>query len=62
MSWRQLQDIMAQNRQLQQTDQQQPPVACPIDGAILEVGRDGQVRNCPLGNYRWSGGPVVIGS
>lgn len=35
----------------------QPPVACPIDGEILEVNQRG-VRNCPVGNFRWEGGAV----
>lgn len=61
MSWNQLLDMIKQNRQIKLTEHQAPPVACPIDGAVLDVARDGQVRNCPLGNYRWTGGPVVIG-
>lgn len=32
----------------------EPPIACPIDGELLEINSN-NVRNCPLGNYRWNG-------
>lgn len=61
MSWHQLKAIIDENRQEARSERSQPPVACPIDGALLDVDKNG-VRNCPLGNFRWNGGPVVIGS
>ncbi len=51
MSWDQLQDIIATNKREQDRERREPPVACPIDGAILDI-KNG-VRNCPMGNYRW---------
>ena len=54
MSWEQLQAILQENRQTGNTADITPPVACPIDGSILEIGPRG-IRNCPLGNFRWAG-------
>ena len=54
MSWEQLQAILQENRQTRNTVDITPPVACPIDGSILEIGPRG-IRNCPLGNFRWAG-------
>ena len=54
MSWQQLTDILKQNRDERREAAAEPPVACPIDGALLDVHPDGR-RNCPLGNYRWTG-------
>ena len=53
MGWEQLKSIADQNREQALLDEQEPPVACPIDGAILEVAADGHIRSCPLGNYKW---------
>lgn len=55
MSWEQLLNILKENREEARRQDAEPPVACPYDGEILDV-RDG-VRNCPMGNYRWEGGP-----
>jgi len=54
MSWEQLQAILKENKQTQIDANTTPPVACPIDGAILDIGLRG-ARNCPLGNFRWVG-------
>jgi hypothetical protein len=59
MSWEQLQAITQENRATQLREQNQPPVACPIDGEVLDIHPRGR-RNCPLGNYTWSGGPKNI--
>lgn len=56
MSWEQLGETQKINRQERQRDRQEPPLACPIDGELLDV-RDG-IRNCPMGNFRWTGGPA----
>lgn len=53
MSWWQVKSILDQNREQALEDAQEPPVACPVDGAILEVAADGHTRACPLGNYKW---------
>jgi hypothetical protein len=44
-----------------------PPDACPYDGTPLEVGyitvQGGAKelrRNCPMGDYSWSGGPRLM--
>jgi len=55
MPWDQLRDIIADNRGTMREAQNAPPVACPLDGELLDVHPDGR-RNCPLGNYRWSRG------
>jgi len=52
VSWYQLLDILAENRQNYEDWRNTPPVACPIDGAILETGVNGDL-NCPAGNYRY---------
>ena len=54
MSWEQLHAILEENRQERKAEGKTPPDACPIDGSILDIRPDGQ-RNCPVGNYRWSG-------
>lgn len=58
MSWEQLSAIIQQNKQQAQQERQQPPVACPIDGSILDINARG-MRNCPMGNFTWSGGLVT---
>lgn len=52
MPWEQLADILAENRQDATQQAQEPPVACPIDGDILDIHPNG-TRNCPMGNYTW---------
>ena len=52
MSWWQLKNISDEAREERARTANEPPVACPIDGAILDVGPNG-IRNCPMGNYRW---------
>ena len=52
MSWEQLQAIIAGDRTERAFNDSQPPVACPIDGEILEI-RGNDTRNCPLGNYTY---------
>ena len=52
MPWEQLTAIKIENRELQREHEQDPPVACPIDGSILDVHPDGR-RNCPMGNYQY---------
>ena len=59
MSWEQLQDILQENRTDRRIYASEPPVACPIDGAILEIYARG-IRNCPMGNYRWDGGLKLL--
>lgn len=59
MSWGQLHSIIRENRVVNRQEAQQPPLACPIDGEILDVKTDG-TRNCPFGNYRWRGGQVIF--
>jgi hypothetical protein len=54
MPWEQLQAILKENRTVRTLENREPPVACPIDGSILEVNSRGH-RNCPMGNYRWTG-------
>lgn len=60
MSWEQLKAILQTNRQETAEERRQPPETCPIDGTVLDVREDG-VRNCPMGNFRWNGGPVNVG-
>ena len=50
MPWEQLKAIIDENRQLAQQARQEPPVACPIDGDVLDIHPDGS-RSCPMGNY-----------
>lgn len=52
MSWEQLQAIQRENRDLAREAARTPLVACPIDGTLLVIRKDG-VRNCPFGNFRW---------
>ncbi len=54
MSWDQLKTILDQAREERANAASEPPVACPIDGEILDVNSRG-VRSCPMGNYRWDG-------
>ena len=54
MAWEQLAAIQRQNREQKQKELQEPPVACPNDGSVLDVHKDGR-RNCPMGDYRWDG-------
>ena len=59
MSWEQLQAIAREDRATRQQEDADPPVACPIDGEVLDIHPRGR-RNCPLGNYTWNGGPKNI--
>lgn len=52
MSWEQLLSIRDENRQFDEDWRNTPPVACPIDGAVLQGGDNGEL-NCPMGNYRY---------
>ena len=54
MSWDQLAEMAKENRERRERAALEPPEECPIDGMALDVRDDG-VRNCPMGNYRWSG-------
>jgi hypothetical protein len=54
MSWQQLHDIRQQAREDRRLAQTTPPIACPIDGEVLDIRPDG-VRNCRAGNYTWTG-------
>ena len=58
MGWAQLHSMIQENRAELAKDISEPPVACPIDGAILVVNQVGD-RDCPMGNYRWAGGVIV---
>jgi len=53
MGWEQLREIAKAQRKDAEAARQKPPVACPICGAVLDVGKGG-VRNCPMGHYRTS--------
>ncbi len=53
MSWNQLRDIIFLNRRTLQEHRQLAPITCPIDGATLDIHPRLNIRNCPLGNYRW---------
>jgi len=59
MSWEQLHNIQAENRSNRRLNEQQPPIACPIDGTILDVR--GAIRNCPMGNFRWPRDEALLG-
>lgn len=61
MGWEQLNAMIKENRAQAQRDTNEPPIACPIDGALLDVNQNG-IRSCPLGNFRWDGGPVILGT
>jgi hypothetical protein len=50
MSWEQLRDTLKENKIEAAREVSEPPVACPIDGEILDIKPD-NTRNCPLGNY-----------
>lgn len=52
MSWQQLLDIKKQVAEDRRLEISSPPVACPIDGNVLDVRSD-NTRNCPAGNYTW---------
>jgi hypothetical protein len=52
MSFAQLLAIVKDSRHTKRDEVNRPPVACPVDGELLDVHPDGR-RNCPLGNYRW---------
>lgn len=52
MSWEQLLGIMAQQAADDRAWRNTPPVACPIDGAVLVAGPDDEL-NCPMGNYQY---------
>jgi hypothetical protein len=54
MGYEDLRAIIEEARQTAQQEANQPPVACPIDGHVLDVHPDGR-RNCPLGNYTYTG-------
>ncbi len=49
-----LRQIAKENREAEERATAAGPVACPHDGAVLEVRADG-VRNCPQGDFRWEG-------
>ena len=55
MGYEDLKAILDESRDQRRQEASQPPVACPHDGELLDVGPRG-VRNCPLGNFRWEGG------
>ena len=59
MPWEQLQGYLQENRSDKRAFEQEPPVACPFDGEPLDVHPDGR-RNCPMGNYTYTGGPKLI--
>lgn len=52
MSWYQLLDIFERQRQDDEDWRNTPPVACPNDGAVLQLGPGGDL-NCPMGDYRY---------
>ena len=56
MGWSKLTEIQRLNRQERADQRQQPPLACPIDGVLLEI--KGGIRNCPMGNFTYTGGPA----
>jgi hypothetical protein len=48
-------EINRENRAHAAEMAKRPPVACPYCGDVLQIrARDG-VRNCPTGDFRWSG-------
>lgn len=59
MPWEQLGNIAQRNRQEARQQAMEKPIACPIEGDILDVRDDG-IRNCPLGNFRWQNGMGVF--
>ena len=54
MGWETLLEIAEENRAEAASASARIPVSCPLDGAPLDVR--GDVRNCPMGNYRWEAG------
>ena len=52
MSWDQLIAVLTDGRRAGKASLDQPPVACPNDGAILDIRSDNR-RNCPMGDYTW---------
>jgi hypothetical protein len=54
MSWEQLQGILQENKSTKRIEPTIAPISCPIDGEILVIHPRGR-RNCPLGNYTWTG-------
>lgn len=58
MGWEQIASMINENRAEAQRETNEPPVACPLDGAILNINPRGD-RDCPMGNYRWAGGIAV---
>lgn len=56
MSWDTLLAIGKANANQRAIDAAQPPTTCPIDASVLAVHPLDGSRNCPMGNYRWSGG------
>ena len=60
MSWEQLTDIRAVNRQDARDNEREEakPDVCPIDGTVLEIREDG-VRNCKMGNFSWPEGASI---
>ena len=57
MGFETLSEIKRDNEAAERRATAAPPLACPVDGALLEVR--GTVRNCPLGNYTWENGQVT---
>ena len=55
MPWEELQNIIDENIRQREAEAAQPPIACPVDGELLEIQPQTGVRNCPLGNFRWDG-------
>lgn len=50
MGWDQLKQIQDFNREDREREAATPPVACPIDGAVLEANAAGDLH-CPMDNY-----------
>ena len=53
MPWEQLVAAIKSNIKSEENERDQPPEYCPHDGAVLV--KRGNVRNCPMGNFRWEG-------
>lgn len=53
--WWGLKAILDANRDEIAAYNSQPPSACPNDGTPLVSGKNG-VINCPMGDYRYTGG------
>jgi hypothetical protein len=56
MSWDTLLAIGKMNANQRAIEASRPPTTCPIDAEVLDVHPLSGERNCPMGNYRWSGG------